>query len=427
VVERKQLYRSKNPLAIIYLLMGIAMSANLFSQSDTAAKKVKVPKHYFTPTVYADFYNTPQIAIRLTNAAGKPLQGEELRMAKLLRGYQYSQSVGGFYFPLITKEKVHEDQRISNFHLLATGSYMLAMPRFGGPDSITKVYTPTTSKHNLMKASLGMRGIYNSGKKGIWFFDATPFIAGDLSASGTMVARWASTIVYDRMVSRKFSYRVGITRTFILGNRYNLPYLGLRVGRLDRAYLSVQFPRFISFSFPIGSKIRASVYTKATGSILTMANNDSLYNGTNGKTNTIDKTIIFGRYDGNTGFRFDFNFSKHFSLYAAFGGANLRAVALFSNQYNAKNNTDKLVPFFGQKLDKVGYINFGFVVRIGQAKSVYGNHNMYEVFNANSTIDVGDNNTDTGDGNIPNETKKKTITNLKTRDVQDLIEAQDLY
>ena len=416
MVEKGQIDRSKNSAAYFYLLLGLAFSLNLFSQGDTAAKKVKLPKHYFTPTIYTDFYNTPQIDIRLTDAKGVLLKDDQLDMAKRLKTYQYSQSVGGFYFPLVTKERIHEDQHISNFHLLATGSYMLSMPRFGG-----------TKDHNLLKVSLGMRGIYNTGKKGIWFFDATPFMSGDLSVSGTMISRWASTFVYDRMVSPRFSYRVGLTRTFILGNRYHLPYLGVRIGKVDRAYLSIQFPRFISFSFPIGSKFRMSIYSKATGSLLAMGNTDSLYNGTNGKSNTIDKTIIFGRYDGNTGFRFDYNLNKHFTFYAAFGGANLRAVALFSNQYNAKNNAEKLVPFFGQKLDKVGYVNFGFTIRIGQAKSVYGNHNMYEVFNTNSTIDTGDNNTNTGDGNVPTETKKKTIVNLKTKDVQDLIEAQDLY
>ncbi len=411
MVEKRRLHRTEKPIAFIYLLFALAINTNVFSQADTAAKKVKTPKHYFTPTLYTDFYNTPQRDLKT-----KSLTGADLVMAQKLKTYQYAQSVGGFYFPLVTKEKVHDDQSISNLHILATGSYMIAMPRFSG-----------ISNHNLMKASLGMRGIYNTGKKGIWFFDATPFIAGDLSTSGTMVSRWASTFLYDRMVSPKFSYRVGLTRTFILGNRYNLPYLGVRIGKLNRSYLSIQFPRAITFSFPIGSKIRASIYSKATGSLLVMGNTDSLYNGTNGKAATVDKTIIFGRYDGNTGFRFDFNLNKHFSFYAAFGGANLRGVALFSNQYNAKNNTDMLVPFFGQRLEKAGYVNFGFTLRIGQAKSVYGNHNMYEVFNTNSTIDTGDNNTNTGDGNIPTEIKKKTITNLKTKDIQDLIEAQDLY
>lgn len=416
MVGKEQLHRSENPLAIICLLFFLAVNSASFAQADTAAKKVKIPKHYFTPTFYTDYYYTPQNDLKLTGLRGNPLPEPQLSIARQLKDYQYTQSIGGFYFPIMTNEKVHADETISNFHLLGTGSYMLAMPRFSG-----------ISNHNLIKATLGMRGIYNTGKKGIWFFDITPFMAGDLSASGTMSYRWASTILYDRIVNPYFSYRAGFTRTFIFGNRYHLPYLGIRIGRLDKTYLSIQFPRFITLSIPVKNKIRFSIYTKATGGLLAMANTDTLYNGTSGKSTTIDKVIIFGRYDGNTGLRMDFNPSKHFSFYGALGIAGIRGVAFYSNQYNAQNNTDLLVHFFRSRLPGTWYFNLGFTIRIGRAKSVYGNHNMYEVFNLNSSIDVGDNNTNTGDGNIPNAVKKKEKMNLKTKDVQDLIEAQDLY
>lgn len=410
---RWQFHRMNDPFVIFYLLLTMAVSQSIYAQ-DTAAKKVKIPKHYFTPTFYSDYYYTPTSFF--PNRRGFAVDSNQTAIARQLKDYQYSQLTGGLYIPLVTSEKIHEDGRVSNFHLLATGSYMVAMPRFSG-----------ISAHNILKASIGMRGIYNSGKKGIWFFDATPFIVGDLSTSGTMVSRWASTVLYDRIVTPNFSYRVGITRTFLLGNRFHLPYIGIRVGRLDKTYLSVQFPRFVNFSFPMGSKFRGSFYTKAMGNLLAIGNTDSLYNGTNGKSNDIDKTIIFGRYDGNTGMRLDFNPSSHFSIYGAFGIAGIRALALYSNQYNAKKNSEVLVPFFTHRVPGCFYFNFGLTVRIGRARSVYGNHNMYEVFNSNSTIDTGDNNINTGDGNIPNETKKKTITNLRTRDIQDLIEAQDLY
>lgn len=401
-----------NPVAIIYLLL-LAVSHTIYAQ-DTTAKKVKVPKHYFTPTLYNDYYYTPTSYFR--TGPGFKLDSNQAAIARQLKDYQYSQLTGGLYIPLVTNEKIHEDGHVSNFHLLATGSYMVAMPRFSG-----------IGAHNILKASIGMRGIYNSGKKGIWFFDATPFIVGDLSASGTMVSRWASTVLYDRIVTPNFSYRIGITRTFLLGNRFHLPYIGIRVGRLDRTYLSVQFPRYVSMSFPIGSKFRGSFYTKAMGNLLAMGNTDTLYNGTNGKSNEIDKTIIFGRYDGNTGMRLDFNPSSHFSIYGALGLCGIRGIALYSNQYNAKKNADVLVPFFAQRMHGSFYFNLGLTIRIGRARSVYGNHNMYEVFNSNSSIDAGDNNINTGDGNIPTDTKKKTITNLRTRDIQDLVEAQDLY
>ncbi|MGZ4028090.1 MAG: hypothetical protein ACXVDP_12415 [Bacteroidia bacterium] len=391
----------------------MAVSHTIYAQ-DTAAKKVKIPKHYFTPTFYSDYYSTPTTYFR--SGPRFNANPDQAAIAKQLRDYQYSQLTGGFYFPLVTKEKSHEDGHISNFHLLATGSYMVAMPRFSG-----------ISDHNLLKASIGLRGIYNSGKKGIWFFDATPFMAGDLSTSGTMVSRWASTVLYDRIVTPSFSYRVGVTRTFILGNRFHLPYLGIRVGRLDKTYLSIQFPRYASLSFPMGRKFRGSFYTKATGSLLAMGNTDTLYNGTNGISAETDKTITFGRYDGNTGMRLDFNPSSHFSLYGALGVSGVRGIAFYSNQYNPKKNVNELAPFFTQRMHGTFFLNVGLTIRIGRARSVYGNHNMYEVFNSNSSIDTGDNNINTGDGNIPNETKKKTITNLKTRDIQDLVEAQDLY
>jgi hypothetical protein len=405
VVEKKQAHTCG-----LILLLLLAWNPPARAQSDTTGKKLKVPKHYFTPTFFVDFYSTAQKD--LVTPSIKPVN---LPVANQLKTYQYSQSVGGFYFPLSTKEKIHPDQHVSNWHILGTGSYMLAMPRFEG-----------ISDHTLMKASLGLRAIYNSGKKGIWFFDATPFMAGDLSVSGTMVARWASTVLYDRIVEPGFSFRVGFTRTFILGNRYHLPYLGARIGRLNRTYLSIQFPRFITLSFPMGMKARGSFYTKANGGLLAMGNTDSLYRGVNAQGD-VAKTIIFGRYEGNTGFRLDLNPSSHVSIFGAIGFTGVRGIALFSEQYNAQNN-EVLLPFYAQRIQKALYINFGLTVRIGRAKSVYDNHNMYEVFNANSSIDVGDNNTNTGDGNIPNQTKKKrTITNLQTKDISDLVEAQDLY
>lgn len=389
----------------------------VYAQADTAAKKVKLPKHYFANTFYLDLYSIGQ-----TNIPTKGLTGTELDIAKRLQKYQYSQTVAGFYFPFRTTEKVHDDGRVSNWHWLGTANYMLAMPRF---DNI--------SNHNLVKLSLGVRAIYNSGAKGLWFIDMAPFVSGDMGIAGTFATRWGSTVLYDRMVSPYFSFRVGYTRTFVLGNRLHLPYLGFRVGRLNRTYFSAQFPRGMTFSTPLGQKWRFSVFTKPTGSLLTMGNTDSLYNGVTPK-GRIDSTIIFGRYDGLFGFRFDYNPSRYVSLFVEFGHSNIRAIALFSRDYNSpkgiKNDVQVFKPFFVDPLKGSGFLSFGLTVRVGRTRSVYNNYNMYEVFNTNTTIAPGDNTNNTGDGNIPTELKlklKKAESNLKTKDVQDLIEAQDLY
>lgn len=391
----------------------------VYGQADTAAQNVKLPKHYFATTLFLDMY-----AIGSSNFVYRNLRPSEKEIADKLKNYSYSQSLGGFYFPFRTKEKTHADGRVSNWHWLGTGNYMLAMPRFAG-----------ISNHNLVKVSLGVRAVYNSGRKNIWFFDMSPFVGGDMSAPGTFAARWGSTVLYDRIVGPKFSFRVGYTRTFILGNRFHLPYLGIRIGRLDRIYFSMQFPRGMNFSLPMGRKARFSIFTRPTGSVLTMGNSDSLYNGLT-NAGRLDSTIIFGRYDGLFGFRFDFRPNKNVSFFVEFGKSNVRAVAFFSRQYNTasgapvQDNVEIFKPFFVSPLQGSKFLSLGLTVRFGKTRTVYNNYNMYEVFNINSSIAPGDNNNDIGNGDIPNAQKLKKgreATNISTRDIQDLIETQDLY
>ncbi|MFI5142070.1 MAG: DUF6268 family outer membrane beta-barrel protein, partial [Bacteroidia bacterium] len=317
-----------------------------FAQTDST-KKIKAPKHYFTPTIFSDYYSTPQKNLDQRFRKGS----EDLAIRKHLENYQYSQLVGGFYFPIVTKDYNHADGSTGNFHLLGTGSYMMAMPRFGG-----------TSNHNLLKASLGIRGIYNSGKKGIWFVDLTPFMSTDLSAHSSTVYRWASTILYDYMANPSLSFRFGITRTYLLGNRYHLPYLGVRIGRLDKSYLSIQFPRNVTFSFPMSKYLRGSVYFKPMGGVFNMANNDSIY------PKSKDNTIFYGRYELISGFRLDANLNKHVSVFASAGFTGVKSLAFYSETEN-KNNKLAFNDFYHEKISRGLFIDIGFIVRIGRAKS----------------------------------------------------------
>ena len=399
-------YKQYSSVKSILLLVLLIAAVNVFSQSDTT-KKIKAPKHYFTPTIFSDYYVTPERNLNQRYKNGS----EDAIIRKHLKNYQYSQLEGGFYFPLLTKDYERANNTTANFHLLVTGSYLMAMPRFGG-----------ISDHNLLKACAGLRGIYNSGKKGIWFVDATPFMSTDLSASSKTAYRWGSVILYDYMANPKLSFRFGFIRTFVFGNRSHLPYLGMRIGRLDRSYLSIQFPRNITYSFPMGRRTRGSIYAKPMGGVFNMANNDTVY-----YKNPNEKTILYGRFEMNYGFRVDANFNKHFSLFAAAGFTGFKYLTFYSDAENV-NNKFGLTPFYKELFFPGVFANVGFTLRIGRAKSIYNNYNMYEVFNLNSTIGIGDNNNNSGgNGNIPNDIKKKTEGNLKMKDVQDLIEAQDLY
>lgn len=383
--------------------------AGAFAQADST-KKIKAPKHYFTPTIFSDYYVTPERYLYRKHL--KPFKlTEDARISNHLKTYQYSQLEGGFYFPILTRDYEGANGTTANFHLLVTGSYLMALPQFAG-----------INDHNLLKACAGIRGIYNTGKKGIWFFDATPFINTDLYSSSTTTYRWGSVVLYDYMANPKLSFRVGFIRTFVLGNRYHLPYFGIRIGRLNRSYVSIQFPRNITYSFPMGRIMRGSIYAKPMGGIFNMANSDTVY-----YKNPNEKTIFYGRYEMNYGFRIDINFNKHFSLFVAAGFTGIKHLAFYSNEDNV-NQKFRLNPFYNDVFKSSGFANFGFTLRIGRAKSIYNNYTMYEVFNLNSTLGIGDNNNNSsGNGNIPNEIKKKSEANLKIKDVQDLIEAQDLY
>ncbi|MFL5753593.1 MAG: hypothetical protein ACJ76F_09310 [Bacteroidia bacterium] len=387
----------KRFLLSVCVILQLAIS---YAQApDSTKRKIKEPKHYFMPTFYFDQYRTGERALN----SNKPVNQF---WDKRLKSYSFVQSSGGFYIPLYTKDRKKNDSAVtSNFHLLLTGNYMFATPHFDG-----------ISDHIIFKGGVGMRGIYNSGNKNIWFFDVSPFVAQDISHGTDLVLRSVSTLIYDRIVSDKFSFRLGYSKTFLLGNRYRLPYIGFRVGRLDKTYLSVQFPRNITLSFPMGSKFRGSFYTKPMGGLYTFSNSDTLYFGT-------DKTIQFGRYELNHGFRVDYKASKNFSFYAAIGGSGNSYISMMSFSYN-KDNKGLLTPFFIEKLGKAGFGNIGMTLRFGNAKKVYNNRNMYEVFDINSTVDPGDNNTNPGN-EIPSVPKK--VKNLGYKDVQDLIDTQDLY
>ena len=387
---------------ILLCLSSYSISAQ--QTSDTSKRNaIKEPKHYFMSTFYFDYYSTKEVPLE----SGQP---KDMYWNTKLKSYQFQQKSGGFFIPLYTKDYMKGDTvPPANIHLLATGSYLLATPHFSG-----------INDHSFLKASIGLRGIYNTGGKNIWFVDYSVWAAQDITYQSKLVPRTVTTIVYDRIVSDKFSFRLGYAKTFLYGNRFRLPYLGFRVGRLDKAYLSVQFPRNITFSFPLGSKFRGAVFTKPMGGLYTMSNVDSLYYYQK------DNKFQFGRYEILSGLKLEYSPSKYFSLHLNAGAARNRSISMSSFSFN-KGNRGRLASFFDENINTCGFINAGITLRLGRAKKVYNNKNLYEAFDLNNSIDAGDNNSDIGNGNIPQKPQKKNLKNIAVSDVQDLIETQDLY
>lgn len=383
----------------LYLILSfVLIGAKLLAFQRDSLKTTKPAKHYFKTTIYTDYYST-----------GKRDLNDLTFESKKLKSYQISQFVIGINAPLFTKDFYNTDStHISNFHLLVTGNY----------SSISPIFDGVNKQHVLSKTSLGIRAIYNTGKKSIFFVEFSPYLTQDNGYSYTQTYRLASSIIYNCTVNKYFSFRLGYTRSYVLGNRYHLPYIGFRVGKLDGINFSLQFPRNISFNVPIGKYIKTSLYAKPQGGVYSIANSDSVYYLNN------DNNIHFGRNEYITGLRIDVLPSNYFNFYISAGTTAKNTISLYSETFN-KNNKGSYDNFYTEKIKNSLFINAGLVFKFGKTKSIYNNYNLYDAQDLNTTIDGGENNVNTGNSEIP--AKQSKIKNLKVSEVQDLINEQDLY
>ncbi len=384
---------SRRTLLLFCLISHIALMAQ---KSDTT-----LPKHYFKNVLYFDYYGTSKVLLPTDHPKKKIIN-------KRLKDYQFVQKSGGFLIPFYTKDFHKQDSMApANIHLLATGNYLLAEPAFSG-----------INNHRIFKGGIGIRGIYNSGRKSIWFVDWGLFTAQDITYPSKAVIRSVSTIIYNRIVNERFSFRLGFSKTFLYGNRLRLPYIGLRIGRLDKVNFSIQFPRNITLNIPMGEKFSLSLYSKPMGGVYTFSNNDSLYFGS-------DKKFQLGRKEFIGGIRFNFIPGQNFSFYLSTGIANNRGLEMSSFSYNA-NKIGMFTPFYREQIAPALFINFGISIKFGKVRKVYNNLNLYEAFDLNNTIDPGDNNTYQNNTGIPNISGSSKIKNLSISDIQDLMSTDDL-
>lgn len=381
---------------ISFVLITTKLSA--FNAADST-KKVKPPKHYFNKTLYFDYYSTGKRELDTIN-----------QVSKVLGSYQLSQVSLGYTFPMVTRDIYNKDStKISTLNLLFTGNYSNLKLNFEGID-----------KHNLTKLSLGCRGFYSNGKKSIFFVELSPFVTQDRGYAYTKTYRLASTVLYNFTANEYFSFRVGYTRSFLWGNRYQLPYVGIRVGKLDKTNFSVQFPRGVTLNIPLGKYVRTSLYTKPQGGLYTFANTDSLKIGS---LEDNDK-LYFGRYEFLSGLRLDVQPSNFFNFYVSTGFTTRNKIAFYSTTL-IKDNNSTYKNYYSENIKGSIFVNFGLVFRFGRTKSTYNNSLMYDMKDLNNTVAPGDSGVNNGNGDIPVPANK--IKKVNTDEILDLIEAQDLY
>lgn len=370
-------------------------------------RKKKEPQNYIRPELYFSRYST---GVRETT----PLKGTPVLLDKMLGDYGFQHYNFGFYAPLLTRSWYRKDSvSLANFHLLATVNANSAQPIFSGIEN----------QHKLYKFGVGLRMIYNTGKQSILFLDMSPYSVGDkFDKTTTRQGRYASIFAWSWTAkSKDFALRLGVTRTYIFGNRYVLPMLGFRFGELDKCYLSIQLPRSITAAWVVNKNLTLSMYTKPFGGLYRFSNKDSIYLGN-------DKVLQFGRWELTSGFRADVNLGHDFSFFAAGGVSGNNRVMLSAPSFGNNNSSlSTLAPFYRAKVANAPFLDIGLSVRFGRSKKIAGNSNIYEVIDMNGSFDPGDNNAGPGNTQIPAKAAKREMEQVKYKDVSDLFNMSDLY
>lgn len=360
-------------------------------------------RNYIRPCLSLSFYST---GIR-------PVKGNVPVLNQRLEKYSFLQTSVSFYTPLWTHTRFagKDSTDVNTFHLLFTVNALTDRPTFSG----------LKKQHELYKLGLGVRGIWAFKTKCIIFADVTPFATGDkYNEQATRRFRLGTTFVMNFMFSPKFSWRVGATKTFLWGNRYFLPMVGFRFGKLDgKCYFQLQFPRYAALTIQPSPKFTINIYSRAYGGLYNISNEDSLYFGG-------DSVIQYGYRGIANGVRFDFRPGPNFSCFIS-GGFDVRNhIRLFSYEVN-QTNLGPLTPFYKAYPDGTIFLNAGISIRFGKAKRSQGNYLMYDVFDLNNQMDPGDNNNNPGNGDIRKAAEEKEMKNVQYKDVEDLVDETDLY
>jgi|GEM_PF-453534 len=374
------------------------------SEELSRIKSDRVVRNYIRPTLSLSYYST----------GARPIQGNVLILNNRLKNFSFFQSSVAFYTPLWTHTRFagKDSSEVNTFHLLFTLNALTDRPTFSG----------LQKQHELYKLSIGLRGIWAFKSNCIIFADASPQFTGDkYNEQHTRRVRMGSTVVMNFMVSPKFSFRIGATKTFLLGNRHYLPMLGFRVGKLDgKCYFQMQFPRHTQLVIQPSPKFAINIYSRAYGGLYNVSNEDSIYLGR-------DSVIQFGNFGVANGLRFDYRPGPHFSCFISTGFDMQNRFWFYSYEFNQLHGLAPLAPFYKGRPDGTIFVNAGVTFRFGKAKRSTGNYLMYDVFDLNNTMDPGDNNNNPGNGDIRREADKKEMRNVQYKDVEDLVDEADLY
>jgi hypothetical protein len=365
------------PLSFLMIL------ACFFSFSLQAQQQSVAVKRYIKPTFYFNNIRMPE----------KPSSG------KLIDLYGLKQVNLGVFFPMYTSNWYKSDSiTLASFHLLASAI-----------SNSTRVLLDAgnSESYRIARLQAGVSAFYCTGYKNIWFASVQPLISQDRNAFSKPMARIAAVFLLSRNVSPSFSYKIGFIRTFVWGDnvRNNLPIIGFRFGKLDKAHLNVILPRNISFNMPVGNKTWLEIFTKPIGGLHIISNKDSIISDS--------KRIALGRVEVLTGFGITYRPNSNVAFFANTGIAyKKRAVLIDEAREKYVFRTKPSI-----------FLNLGLSLTIGRSKNIQNNFLMYDAMSTQNMM-VGNNTNGALNNQIPSSSsanKINDINKIKLSDMKDFL------
>ena len=139
----------------------------------------------------------------------------------------------------------------------------------------------TALDRKLINFSLGFNGIYFSGIKNLYLLSLRPMLNEDEYTINNPTWRYNASFLYNRMVNKKFKYRIGLTYTYLFGEGNLLPIVGGTYRFNQKNILLVNLPYNITYRHVINSNLSAGLFLKPNGSMNRFMNRnyfDSSYN-----------------------------------------------------------------------------------------------------------------------------------------------------
>lgn len=331
----------------IFLISAINASADI-GEDSISVKKVK---RYIRPCLYLNHYGTRQ------------------RRFEPEKQYRFVQNNLGFYMPLYTNTWFNKDSvSLSSLHVIMTTDLMRYKPNIAF----------LNEKYEIGRLSAGVRVFYSNGNRSVFYFSVNPFVSQEWTLFGRRPLRVPMTFIYSRTVSKNFSYRLGVARSYTYGRVLPIPIIGFRFGPLDNLHVSLQFPRNIAFNFPMGKSSWASVFTRSMGGIYNVVTQDTIIT-------EVGERAQLRRYELLHGMQFNFRTGKNFSFYLSTGFTSSRRITYVFEDETTQSGYN----YNKQSIPASMFFSMGISIRFGKAKKIYNNTLMYDVLDLNTLKNTG--------------------------------------